>query len=278
MVLPLLRKAVILAAVLLLFAWFSYLFFPVARLDTVVASLLSQQRLTLAPSPRKTILPGLVWDDLLLSSEQGGLIHCDRLKIRVQLLPLIAGRAVIAGVAKIGNGYIDVSYATNGKQALRLGAEGISLAELPVFKSILGAKASGNLWSKGVLQRSTKGMNGEVKLEVKQLEFSGVRLGSFSLPDAAGLKAQGMVLVSDGKARLESFTLEGEGLYMRLSGDLPLGGNVATEPLNLTLEIMPKPDFLEKQKLVFMLLAKFMTAPGVYSVPIRGTFLKPAIL
>jgi hypothetical protein len=41
---------------------------------------------------------------------------------------------------------------------------------------------------------------------------------------------------------------------------------------------MPKPDFLEKQKLVFMLLAKFMTAPGVYSVPIRGTFLKPAIL
>jgi len=41
---------------------------------------------------------------------------------------------------------------------------------------------------------------------------------------------------------------------------------------------MPKPEFLEKQKLVFLLLAKFMSAPGVYRVPIKGTMLKPEIL
>ena len=87
-----------------------------------------------------------------------------------------------------------------------------------------------------------------------------------------------MVRVSDGKARLESFTIEGDGLYMRLSGDVPSGADAASSPLNMTLEIMPKPEFLEKQKLVFMLLAKFMTAPGVYTVPIRGTLLKPTIL
>jgi hypothetical protein len=46
----------------------------------------------------------------------------------------------------------------------------------------------------------------------------------------------------------------------------------------MILEIMPKPEFLEKQKLVFMLLARFMTSPGVYTVPIRGTLLKPVIL
>jgi len=112
---------------------------------------------------------------------------------------------------------------------------------------------------------------------VKQLEYSGVRLGSVPLPDAANLKAQGMVKVTDGKARLESFTLEGDGIYMRLSGDLPSGANAGTAPLNMSLEIMPKPDFMEKQKLVFLLLAKFMTSPGVYTVPIRGTLLKPQI-
>jgi hypothetical protein len=41
---------------------------------------------------------------------------------------------------------------------------------------------------------------------------------------------------------------------------------------------MPKPEFIDKQKLVFLLLAKFMASPGVYRVPIRGTLLKPEIL
>jgi hypothetical protein len=41
---------------------------------------------------------------------------------------------------------------------------------------------------------------------------------------------------------------------------------------------MPKPEFLDKQKLVFMLLAKFAVSPGVYRLPITGTLLKPAIL
>jgi len=48
--------------------------------------------------------------------------------------------------------------------------------------------------------------------------------------------------------------------------------------LDLLLEIMPKPEFLEKQKLVFLLLARFMASPGVYRVPIKGTLLKPVIL
>ena len=87
-----------------------------------------------------------------------------------------------------------------------------------------------------------------------------------------------MVRVVDGKARLESFTLEGDGVYMRLSGDIPSDANAAATPLNMSLEIMPKPEFLEKQKLVFLLLAKFMASPGVYRVPIKGTLLKPEIL
>jgi hypothetical protein len=65
---------------------------------------------------------------------------------------------------------------------------------------------------------------------------------------------------------------------MRLSGDLPMAASAATAPLNLVLEIMPKPEFLDSQKLVFMLLARFMASPGVYRVPIRGTLLKPEIL
>ena len=275
----LVRRAALLATILVFFLLFCYLLFPTAKIDAVLARVLSRQGLTLAPAVHKTLLPaGLAWDNLLLSSEQGQLLSCERLQVRVLLLPLFVGRAVISGGATIGKGRLDIRYALNGKAALDLDVDGISLADIPFFKSVLGAKAAGNLWSRGTLQRGAKGLSGDLKLEVKQLEFSGVKLGAFPLPDAANLKTQGIVRVSDGKARLESFTLEGDGIYMRLSGDLPSGANAAVTPLNMSMEIMPKPEFLEKQKLVFMLLAKFMTSPGVYTVPIRGTLLKPEIL
>lgn len=274
----LVRGAALSAAVLFLFLLFSYLLFPTTRIDAILSQVLSRQGLTLAPTVHKTVLPGLAWDNLLLSSNQGPLLSCERLQARVLLLPLFIGRAVVSVGATIGKGHLDVRYALNGKDALNLFADGIALGDIPFFKSALGAKAGGNLWSQGTLQRSAKGLNGDLRLEVKQLEFSGVKLGAFPLPDVANLKTQGMVRVRDGQVRLESFTLEGDGIYMRLSGDLPSGANAAVAPLNMSLEIMPKPEFLEKQKLVFMLLAKFMTSPGVYTVPIRGNLLKPQIL
>lgn len=272
------RRAALVAALLVLFLLFSYMLFPTGRIDAALAQILARQGLTLSPEVHKTFLPGLAWDDLLLSSEQGSLLSCRRLQVRALLLPLLVGRAVVSGGATIGNGHLDVRYALNGKAALDLDADGIALADIPFFKSVLGAQMAGTLWSQGELQRGKKGLSGDLKLEVKQLEYSGVKLGSFPLPDAVNLKTQGMVRVTDGKAHLESFTLEGDGIYMRLSGDIPSGANAGTTPLNMSLEIMPKPGFLEKQKLVFMLLAKFMTSPGVYTVPIRGTLLKPQIL
>ena len=272
------RGAGVAAAVVALFVLFSYLLFPTARIDAILVQVLVRQGLTLTPAVHKTFLPGLAWDDMLLSSEQGPLLSCQRLQIRALLLPLVTGRAVVAGKATIGTGHLETRYALNGKTALDLAAEGIALADIPFFKSVLGAKTAGTLWSQGRLQRGAKGLSGDLKLEIQRLEFSGVKLGAFPLPDATNLKAQGMVRVTDSKARLESFTLEGDGVYMRLSGDLPTGADAAVTPLNMSLQIMPKPDFLEKQKLVFMLLAKFMSAPGIYTVPIRGTLLKPLVM
>ena len=266
------------ATVLALLSMFIYLLFPTSIVDTFLAQALLRQGLTLAPAVHKTLLPGLAWDDLLLSSERGPLLSCERLQVRALLLPLFVGRAVVSGGVTIGSGHLDIRYALNGKAALNLNADGISLADVPFFKNILGAKAAGNLWSQGTLKRDVKGLSGDLKLEVKQLELSGVKLGAFPLPDFVNLKAQGMIRVSDGKARLESFTLEGDGIYMRLSGDAPSGANAALTPLNMILEMMPKPEFLEKQKLVFLVLAKFMTSPGVYKLPIRGTLLKPEIM
>jgi type II secretion system protein N len=262
-------------AALALFLILVYIFFPTSRINTAVARALSTQGLSLAPGAHKTMLPGLVWDNAALASEQGALISFTRMKVRPLLLRLLSGRIVFRSQAAIGAGHLDLDYGLTGREALRLKADGIGLGEIPFFQSVLKARAGGILRSSGSVIRDAKGLNGEFQFEVQQLELSGVKVGAFALPDVSKLTSQGMVRVVDGKARLESFTLQGDGIYMRLSGDLPMTANA---PLNLVLEIMPKPEFLDSQKLVFLLLAKYSTSPGVYRVPIRGTVLKPEIL
>ena len=274
----LLKGLALALAGLALFLVFIYIFLPLQRVNSAIDQALASQGLVLTPGARKTVLPGLAWNNLLLSSNQGALLSCERLKVRPRLWPLLTGQATLKAAASIGAGRLKADIGLNGKQALDLQAHGINLADIPFFKTVLGARMGGSLWSEGLVKRSPQGLNGELKLEVRQLEFSGVKLGAFPLPDVSKLASQGMVRVTNNRIRLESFTLQGEGIYMRLSGDIPGGANAVNLPLNLSLEIMPKPDFLEKQKLVFMLLTKFMVAPGVYQVPIRGTLLKPEIL
>jgi type II secretion system protein N len=255
-----------------------YIFFPVKTLEHEIMTGLEARMLSISPGLHKTFFPGLRWDNPVISAERGGLIRFDELRLSPRLQPLLKGRIVMKIAARRGSGKLEADYGVNGTKVLDLHANGIMLGDIPFFQTVLGARAGGTLWGEGSFTRSPAGLNGGLKLEVQHLELSAVRLGAFLLPDVSNLHSQGMVRVTSDKARLESFTLQGDGIYMRLSGDLPSGAFVTSTPLNLTLEIMPKPEFIEKQKLVFLLLAKFMTSPGVYQLPIRGTLLKPEIV
>jgi len=276
--LRLLKIACLVLACFGLLVTFVYLFFPIKSLNTALSNTLAAQGLSLAPVAHKTILPGVVWEKPVLSSDQGALLRMEQLKVQLSILSLLTGQIRVKADSRIGAGRLNLELGINGKEAFRIESDRTNLADIPFFSSVLKAKAGGQLWSQGVLNRTAKGLQGEIKLEIKQLEFAGAKLGAFALPDVKGLNTQGIVRFTDNNARLESFTLQGDGIYMRLSGNLPGGANALTTPLDLVLEIMPKPEFLESQKLVFMLLTKFMVSPGNFRVPIRGTILKPEIV
>jgi type II secretion system protein N len=272
----LLKTAGLVAAGLFLFLGLVYLFLPTGRINRLVNRHLEAQGLSLSPAAHKTLLPGLGWDSPRLSSSEGELVSCERVAIRLRLLPLLAGRVRLAAYALVGNGRLDLEYGLNGRELLALDSSGITLADIPLFASVLGGRVNGDLWIKGNVARGEKGLNGQVKVEVKRLSFSGVRLGAFQLPDGDNLRSQGMIRIFDNRIRIESLTLQGEGVYMRVSGNIVRNGVDA--PLDLKLEIMPTPAFLERQKLVFLLLTRFMISPGNYRMPIHGTLLKPEIL
>ena len=112
---------------------------------------------------------------------------------------------------------------------------------------------------------------------MREAELAGVKIGDMPLPDASYQEVRGALRVEKGHALLKSFSLNGDGIYVRLKGDTALATPLGNSPLNLTLEMMPKPAFLERQKFVFLLLTKYQSSPGAFSIPIHGTLAHPAL-
>jgi type II secretion system protein N len=265
------------AGACLLFPILTFLLVPDRELQGLASRALEREGYTLtAARIGKTLPPGLTATDLEIFSDKGPLVRLNKATARLRLLPLLTGRVTFACKADIGAARIrgDVSPLD---QEFRIDARGVKLEEIPFFQSVADAQVKGALQLEGTFRLKGKGAGGELRLEVREMNLAGVTIGGTPLPDADFSTVRGMVRGTNGLVNLESFTLQGEGLYVRLKGSFPLTTPPTAAPLNLTLEMMPKPDFLEKQKLVFLLLAKYLVSPGAYSIPIKGTLAKPLI-
>jgi type II secretion system protein N len=179
--------------------------------------------------------------------------------------------------AGIGKGDVKGDFSPMSGGEAHVEISHLRLEDIPFFATATGARVKGDLQAQGSFRGKGNSARGETQLEVKSVELAEVKISDMPLPEASYDKLRGALKVSNGKAVLESFTLQGEGLYVRIKGDFPVITPLGAAPLNLTLELMPKPDFLEKQKFVFLLLTKYLISPGAYQIPIRGTLAKPAI-
>ena len=275
------RRVVIAAALpalLLLLVLLTLLFVPDRALEGVVVRALDREGYTFkAGSFGKAFPLGLQARDVSVAGERGEVLRADRLAVRLRLLPLFLGKVSVSCAVRIGSGTLAAEVEPLGKGRLDLTVSGLRLEDIPFFASVTGAKVGGQATAEAHFRGRGDKMDGEFRLEVRGAEVSGVKIGDMPLPDSAYRTVQGMLRAKAGKLTLESFTLEGDGLYVRLKGDLPLGASPAAAPLNLSLELMPQAEFLEKQKYVFLLLVKYQQSPGHYEIPIRGTLAKPAV-
>ena len=193
-------------------------------------------------------------------------------------MPLLLGRVSVAINAEIGSGTLVSSLSLLRSPSTRIEIKNVRLEDIPFFQTAAGMKAAGILSGKVATTGRLSKAKGFLQLEVQGAELSGIKLGEMPLPDASYRTVQGMIRFNDGKGAIESFTLQGDDLYVRLKGGLPLADPLAATPLDLSLELMPKPALLEKQKLIFLLLLKFQDTPGHYLIPVKGTLGKPQVL
>ncbi|HEY5974831.1 MAG TPA: type II secretion system protein GspN [Geobacteraceae bacterium] len=261
---------------LLLFLALTILFIPAGTVQSVIQQLLAREGYSLQTASFGKALPlGIQAKGLVLSSDRGRLLTADELTVRLRLLPLLRGRLTAGVTVRTGGGVIAAELSSGGESTVRFGD--ISLETVPFFTTVAGAQLKGLLRGSGRLQGSGAKAKGNLQLEVVGADLRGIKIGETPLPDAGYRTVQGAMRIGGGKADLESLTLQGDSLFVRLKGDFPLTEPIGAAPLNLTLELMPKPEFLEQQKFIFLLLVKYLVSPGHYQIPIRGVLAKPSL-
>lgn len=266
------------AGAMFLLLLLSLLFISDRELQGVVSRFFEQQGYTFRSAEFGKAFPlGFKARKLEIGSENGAIIKADEVSIRLSVLPLLTGVVKFSFKARIGAGLISGEYSPSRGGFAVLETKNLQLEDIPFFTAVTGATVKGALTINGDIRELKNKATGKVQLEVRGADLRGVKIGETPLPDAAYHMVRGMLSVKSGRASLESFTLQGDGIFVRLKGDIPLGTAPAATPLNLTLELMPKPEFLEKQKFVFLLLMKYVTSPGSYQIPIRGTLAKPSM-
>lgn len=132
------------------------------------------------------------------------------------------------------------------------------IAAVPFFE-LAGMKGSGRLSGKMFLKNN----QGDIRFDLKDMQVASGTFGSVSVPLNYFRSAQGAMDIRGGRTKVDSFTMEGPGIYARISG------YIADSKLALTLEIMPEKAFVEKNP-VLMLLEKYKVSPGRYSVPLTN--------
>lgn len=265
------------AGILLTLA-FTVLLVPSREIEGVVERLLAREGYTFHAEKFGKAFPlGISARGVTIGTDRGAVLRLDRVTARPALLPLLTGKVTVVGNATIGAGRISFAYPlrSGGKGSIK--AREVRLEDIPFFRTTAGADVKGMLTVDASFAETGRQASGELRMEVKDAGVRGVKIGGIPLPDADYDSIRGMVHTASGRTALDSFSLQGKEIYIRLKGNIPLATPFGASRLNLTLELMPQPAFMDRQKLVFALLGKYMVTPGHYQLPVRGTLAKPLL-
>lgn len=265
------------AASLVLFLVLTILFVPIAEVKGVITRVLAREGYELRVDDFHKSFPlGISLRNAEVRDRRGLLLKLDTATVRLKLLPLFVGIVSLDARARIGEGELSASFEPR-TSTISLHSEGLRLQDVPLLQVATNANMQGKLFVDGSFTGRGNALQGDMRMEIKQAELRGIKVSGMPLPDASYDTIRGMFRASGGMGSLESLTFQGDGIYIRLKGTLAMTGPLPSAPLDLTIELMPKPDFLEKQKLVFLLLAKYQKSPGAYRIPVAGTLTSPAL-
>lgn len=208
---------------------------------------------------RKNLFFGFSADRISLKKDERPLIAIDSFSGQIDPFSVIRLKLPLNFSGSIGSGRLQgTAELLSRSGAVSMNIIDADIGAIPFFE-LLGMKGSGRL--SGTM--SLKKNQGDVRFDVKEMQVASGTFGSISVPLNYFQSAQGALEITGGRAKVNSFTMEGPGVFARIRGD------IADSRLALTLEIMPEKAFTDKNP-ALMLLEKYKVSPGRYSVPLAN--------
>lgn len=276
--LPLIGGFAALLAGLLLLIMLAFWFISDRSLEQAIRARLEQQGLTLQARNLRTTIPfALAADQLTIGDLNGAWLTVEQLRLRLQLLPLLTGRVSLSVSGRSGSGSMFGSFSIYPlkKRSGTIRIAGLELAGIPLLTSKLGGQLRGTARLDLDFTTQQNGLlTGTSKLQITALELKAASIAGMSLPDLTVKEARGLVTTSGPRITVNSLAMQGDGIYLRLTGSTSI---TPSAPLNLSLQLMPTAEFLERQKSIFLLMMLYQTAPGSYTLPISGTLASPQL-
>ncbi len=192
----------------------------------------------------------------LKRADETPLIALDNLHIKPDFTSFVKLKPQLLFSGQIHSGSVQGFYDIR-QEAVMLNAGDIKLQNLSALK-LVNIEGDGNL---SVKMEIIKG-EGNILLNVKDASLKTAFLqGGYVLPLNWFNDIKGLLGVKKNVLEVKSFTLEGEGVYARIKG------NVTSDGADLSMEVMPDASF--KKSSLLMLISPFQASPGYYVIPIK---------
>jgi len=195
---------------------------------------------------------------LRLKENEKILFNVESISVKINPLYLFLLRHKSYFNGRIQSGIIsgNLSIGRN-KRLINVMLDNIDIKDIPYLKTI-GLKGTGVL-NANVMIRDN---NADIKFAVNDAKFETVTLSRISLPMEIFDKAKGVVSIINNVISIDSFSLEGTGIYGRIKGTIKDGN------ADLSLEIMPDASARERFP-VLLFVDKYRVSPGYYVIPIK---------
>ncbi|HBG46072.1 MAG TPA: type II secretion system protein GspN [Deltaproteobacteria bacterium] len=236
----------------------------------LVEEFLEKTGLLLESDSFDTAFPlGFKLDGLRVANRGGNVMRLDRLRADFNPLGILTGLKVdVRGEA--GKGVIEGSIISG------LNSSSIDIEARGMGFSYLDALARAGLVLDGTFDSSVSIAvrggcpNGFARLEGTELRGAELRFRGMPLPfdgiDEAGFSAD----LKDCSIRLNGLWIDGAQISMRLLGDIRISRPLSESPVDMTIEIVPHGDLLEKQYMLSP-IANYRKSANFYSIPLKGT-------
>jgi len=265
------------AAGLLLLPVLAFEFIPDQILEQTTQRLLAEQGISMHATRFRSSFPaGIKAEGLSLGDATTTALKVDRLLLRLRLLPLLIGKVSCSLSADIGetgklSGMLTVTPRLSGDVTVST----LELQDLPILTNTLGNGIRGTTRLEVTMDTAPKsGAVGNARLSIANLTLKGVTISGMPLPNAVFPTVRGLIKLKGQTLQIENLALEGDGIYLRLTGSTMPAPNA---PLNLTLELLPSAELLRSQQTVFLLMLPYQVSPGHYRLPIGGTLASPQL-